>query len=449
MNNIKSLLNQIEVEDILKMIETEYFGSTPTIKIPWHSLEQGQMIPYLRSLERRKILDRGPFLKLSSQAFEFHENDFNFNVVGEVNTKKFMGFQNSSVSSLEFVTSEEMIIQDYIDKQVEIDKEKGRGTIRTFFEQSYLQQTFQYMENFKYPQMIFDFDKYGCNWNLSEECNLPGGLSGISSPWFYVGSRHSLFPLHLEDNNLRSINIHLGGKPKVWIGFHQDDIETVENILQQFQPANDCMFYHRHKHHFINPGIFTHIYDSVPVYMAVQHPGEAILTNSFHQGFNLGVNYNLAINFMLSSKDFKMANNGRYCGQDCKYDEKRSILKDIRLGYCLTCDICSKKFTSSKGLKEHYPKAHKQSFPETAKLGTCGLCGKSFRQPEVHLKNHHKIDLPKEMCGLCRQTFRNQTEVRKHWTSEHHKRNRTCNFCEETFDRLQDAQYHNCEKDSD
>ena len=47
------------------------------------------------------------------------------------------------------------------------------------------------------------------------------------------------------------------------------------------------------------------------------------------------------------------------------------------------------------------------------------------------------------------QTFRNQTEVRKHWTSEHHKRNRTCNFCEETFDRLQDAQYHNCEKDSD
>ena len=59
MNNIKSLLNQIEVEDILKMIETEYFGSTPTIKIPWHSLEQGQMIPYLRSLERRKIVAKG------------------------------------------------------------------------------------------------------------------------------------------------------------------------------------------------------------------------------------------------------------------------------------------------------------------------------------------------------------------------------------------------------
>ena len=68
--------------------------------------------------------------------------------------------------------------------------------------------------------------------NLREECNLPKGISGISSPWFYVGSRYSLFPLHLEDNNLRSLNIHLGGAPKVWFGFHFEDDAMCHNSTE-------------------------------------------------------------------------------------------------------------------------------------------------------------------------------------------------------------------------
>ena len=441
MNDIMNLNVPVNKNDVLQMVENDF-----TIEIPRHSLEEGRMLPYLKSLSR--YIDRQPITKFRSSSFKFDEDDFDLKPIANVTTKKFHGFQDSPVSNLEFMGSKEQVVQDYIWEQLRKEERNGIGTVQNFFEGSYKSKTFQYMENFEHPERIFSLNKYGCKWNLREECNLPKGISGISSPWFYVGSRYSLFPLHLEDNNLRSLNIHLGGAPKVWFGFHFEDIGTVEQILQQFEPAQDCMYYHRHKNYFINPAIFTKIRETVPVYSVIQHPGEMILTNSFHQGINLGVNYNIAINFMLSSKDFKMANNGKYCLQDCKYKEKRSIIKEIRLGYCLTCEFCCKKFTSSKGIRKHYLMQHKEPFPETKKF-PCGLCGKPLRKPEVHLKNYHQIDLPNEMCGLCRQTFRTQTDVLKHWTREHHKNNRTCKFCDETFDQLQDAQYHYCERDSD
>ena len=444
MNDIVNFNGPVNKADVLQMVENDF-----TINIPRDALDEGQMLPYLRSISR--YIDRQPITKLHSSSLKFDEDDLNFNVIADVTTKKFHGFKNTPVSELEFIESKEQVIQEYIWNQLRKEEEEkgGIGTVQNFFEGSYRSKKFQYMENMEYPERIFNLNKYGCKWNLREECNLPNGISGISSPWFYVGSKYSLFPLHLEDNNLRSLNIHLGGAPKVWFGFHFDDISTVEQILQQFEPAQACMYYHRHKNYFINPAIFSKIRETVPVYSVIQNPGDIILTNSFHQGINMGVNYNLAINFMLSSKDFKMANNGKFCAQDCKYNVKRSILKEVRLGYGLTCDICSKKFTSTRGLKKHYPNVHFQDFPETAKNRTCGLCGESFKKIEVHLKKKHKNDLPIEMCGLCRQTFRDQTEVRKHWTREHPKNNRTCQFCEETFDKMKDAQYHHCERDVD
>ena len=432
--------------DVLNMVD-DNFGCT--IEIPRHALEEGQMLPYLRSM--RRFIDRQPITKFKSSSFKFDEDDFNLNVIANVTTKEFKGFQRTPVSNLEFIGSEEQVVQEYVWEQLRKEDEEGIGTMRNFFESSYKRNKFQYMENYEQPERIFDLNKKGCKWNLRDECNLPAGISGISSPWFYVGSKYSAFPLHLEDNNLRSLNIHLGGAPKVWIGFHFDDIGTVEQVLQQFKPAKDCMYYHRHKNYFINPAIFSHIKETVPVYSVIQYPGEMVLTNSFHQGFNLGVNFNVAINLMLDSKDFKMSNSGGYCGPDCTYFEKRSILEDIRLGYCLKCDLCptSKKYTSHKGLKKHYRVKHGKILAKKAILGTCGLCSESFAQPEVHLKNYHKIELPYEMCGLCRLSFRTQTEVRKHWTRHHKRNNRKCRFCDETFSTLTDAQYHHCQKNSD
>lgn len=42
------------------------------------------------------------------------------------------------------------------------------------------------------------------------------GISGIYTPYVYVGSNRSCFPVHIEDLNLYSINIHLYGEPRVW-----------------------------------------------------------------------------------------------------------------------------------------------------------------------------------------------------------------------------------------
>jgi len=39
---------------------------------------------------------------------------------------------------------------------------------------------------------------------------------GLSCPYFYMGSKHSFFPLHIEDGSLWSINYLHFGLPKIW-----------------------------------------------------------------------------------------------------------------------------------------------------------------------------------------------------------------------------------------
>ena len=41
-------------------------------------------------------------------------------------------------------------------------------------------------------------------------------VSGVTSPWGHGGTRGSVFPIHMEDSNFESINLHLDGSPKVW-----------------------------------------------------------------------------------------------------------------------------------------------------------------------------------------------------------------------------------------
>jgi len=44
-------------------------------------------------------------------------------------------------------------------------------------------------------------------------------LPGINTSFVYFGCMDSVFPYHIEDVNLASINRHFCGAPKIWIGF--------------------------------------------------------------------------------------------------------------------------------------------------------------------------------------------------------------------------------------
>lgn len=77
-------------------------------------------------------------------------------------------------------------------------------------------------------------------------------VEGIHTPFVYLGSCGSCFPVHIEDSNLSSINVQLEGCPKIWFSIKRESVivfEQIVNLLLLKQPdANKkCKYPIRHK----------------------------------------------------------------------------------------------------------------------------------------------------------------------------------------------------------
>ena len=441
MDNITTPLSD---EDIEKQIKSfNWLGDT--IEIPDEALARGGMLPFLRSIPH---IDRQPLIKLKSKSLLFDESDFKTeHVKAPVAKKKFYGFETSPVAILKEVKTQKMQISDYIAEGKAAVEKEGVATVKEFFQTSYKSREFLYIHNFKKSIKIFDISRKGLHWDISEECGISPGIDGISHPWFYIGSRMSMFPWHLEDYNKRSINFNFCGAPKYWFAVHQDDIPRVEAILNEFEPGQECKAFYRHKYHFVHPMLFTKLSQMIPVYAVEQLPGEAVLTNSFHEGFNAGVNYTYAFNFTLSEEDNKMFSIGSQCGPDCQYFAKsgQGNHPDMKLGSGLKCTFCGKSYTSNEGLKSHLLNIH-QHVPE-GKIGICPLCQKETQEPKKHMKRMHPNQIPVETCGYCRQQFKSKTDLNRHCSLNHKAKeeaDRTCNNCKKYFRLLKDGHNHTC-----
>lgn len=57
-------------------------------------------------------------------------------------------------------------------------------------------------------------------------------ISGINSPWLYIGMKYSTFCWHFEDLMLYSINYNHWGKPKLWYGVPDSDREKFEKAVK-------------------------------------------------------------------------------------------------------------------------------------------------------------------------------------------------------------------------
>ncbi|CAG0920781.1 unnamed protein product, partial [Notodromas monacha] len=120
---------------------------------------------------------------------------------------------------------------------------------------------------------------------------------GITSPFYFLGARGTAFAMHCEDMDLVSINLSLGGYPKIWYGIPMEHLAQYEAVLKLHLGAGACDVPARHKHFLFAEG-FLHKYGIKPV-VAVQHPWEMIVTfpKGHHGGFNTGFNWNVAVNF--------------------------------------------------------------------------------------------------------------------------------------------------------
>ncbi|GLU17472.1 hypothetical protein SLE2022_338380 [Rubroshorea leprosula] len=152
-----------------------------------------------------------------------------------------------------------------------------------------------------------DSDKYAMSgWNLNNFPRLPGSvlcfegcdISGVLVPWLYVGMCFSSFCWHVEDHHLYSLNYMHLGDPKMWYGVPGSHASSLESAMRKhlpdlFEESPDLL---NELVTQLSPSVLKA--EGVPVYRAVQHAGEFVLTfpRAYHSGFNCGFNCAEAVN---------------------------------------------------------------------------------------------------------------------------------------------------------
>ena len=252
---------------------------------------------------------------------------------------------------------------------------------------------------------------------------LEADISGVTSPWGYGGTRGSLFPIHLEDSNLASINYHLGGSSKVWYVVDPCYKDDMVKMLTKMYPYefSQCACYHRHKNLFINPLTVQKEY-GIPVYKIIQKPGDVVVTwpGTFHWGFNAGANTSMAANYLPRGEDAKMEVLGsEQCSPECENPTIAMHVQKLFKKSVFKCKDCPKEYTTNKGLEFHMGKVHNKK--EKVEKVACPKCKKLVTKLHEHNLRMHALEV--QVCNLCGVSVTKRETV--HW-----KACRKCKYCE-------------------
>ncbi|KAI3828726.1 hypothetical protein L1987_02835 [Smallanthus sonchifolius] len=153
-------------------------------------------------------------------------------------------------------------------------------------------------------------------WNLKKVSRLSRStlrllettIPGVTEPMLYIGMLFSMFAWHVEDHYLYSMNYHHCGAAKTWYGVPGHAVLDFEKVVRQkvYTPdilstdgedgAFDVLL---EKTTLFPPNILSQ--HDVPVYKAVQKPGEFVVTfpRAYHAGFSHGFNCSEAVNFAI------------------------------------------------------------------------------------------------------------------------------------------------------
>ena len=421
------------------------FGQPPLARIL--SVEDGKaenMHSVLRSVQE-KFKDSA-FIKIHCPSLKEMSFDPG-RTTANTSFKAFQGFQDGDFLA---ELKEEKTQHERIKTFQQSGQVKGTITEEEFYQKYYTSGVkFKYVESFENPMRVLT-NNTEFNWieNLEHNTGIPGNYSGISTPWLYVGEAGSLFPFHVEDGNLLSLNFHISGAPKLWYGVLPEDIPKVEEILKEHPAASKCGSYFRHKLHFIDPGYLQS--KGIPMFSVTQTPGDIIIPLSFHQGINLGTNVTVAVNKWSGSSDLLKHRVASHCEPKpfCSYEGKSNYMQSVFLPFyengVIKCQSCPKSFTTKKGLKGHMENQHNISLQDNTKVSKCPICNKMFSQLEIHLKNEHEDSMPKIFCVLCRVPFDKMKLVQRHWKIDHkiEKKCLSCRYVAKSLDNI--LEDHDC-----
>lgn len=153
-------------------------------------------------------------------------------------------------------------------------------------------------------------------WNLKKVARLSRSIlrllettiPGVTEPMLYIGMLFSMFAWHVEDHYLYSINYHHCGAAKTWYGVPGHAALDFEKVVRQNVYTRDILSTEGEDGAFdvllgkttlFPPNILSQ--HGIPVYKAVQKPGEYVVTfpRAYHAGFSHGFNCGEAVNFAI------------------------------------------------------------------------------------------------------------------------------------------------------
>eukprot|EP01018_Ginkgo_biloba_P006432 Gb_15885 [translate_table: standard] len=151
-------------------------------------------------------------------------------------------------------------------------------------------------------------------WNLQAISRLTNStlrlletpIPGVSDPMLYIGMLFSMFAWHVEDHYLYSINYHHCGASKTWYGVPGHAAYDFETIVREHVYDGEMLTHEGvdaafdlliGKTTMFSPKILSE--HGVPVYKAVQEPGEFVITfpQAYHAGFSHGKDADINLYF--------------------------------------------------------------------------------------------------------------------------------------------------------
>lgn len=129
-------------------------------------------------------------------------------------------------------------------------------------------------------------------------------VTGIHTPYLYIGRSYTLFALHAEDYNALSLNYQHLGTPKTWRVVCPRDFHMVESFVAGVITSpygnkgnKKCSQFVRHASVFL-PGKTLEAVGARSILFR-QNPGELVVTwpLAYHEGWNEGINVNEACGY--------------------------------------------------------------------------------------------------------------------------------------------------------